>query len=120
MFILDEGLSITKGIIPMINIPVASIGISEKGYLSVSLSVEMKGGHSSYPEKESAITVLNLALHNIISKQMKAGISGPVKEFLRYTGPEMPFLPRVIFANQWLFKGLILKIYEGTNREMPV
>lgn len=114
-FILDEGLSITKGIVPMINIPVASIGISEKGYMSVALTVEMDGGHSSYPEKETAITVLNEALHNIINKQMKAGISGPVKEFLSYTGPEMPFLPRAIFANQWLFKRLILKIYEGSN-----
>lgn len=114
-FILDEGLSITKGIVPMINKPVASIGISEKGYLSVLLTVEMDGGHSSYPEKETAITVLNKALHNIINKQMKAGIAGPVKEFLRYTGPEMPFLPRAIFANQWLFKSVILKIYGGSN-----
>jgi carboxypeptidase PM20D1 len=114
-FILDEGLSITKGIVPMIDIPVASIGISEKGYLSVLLTVEMDGGHSSYPEKETTITVLNKALHNIINKQMKTGITGPVKEFLRYTGPEMPFLPRAIFANQWLFKRIILKIYEGSN-----
>jgi carboxypeptidase PM20D1 len=114
-FILDEGLSITKGIVPMIDISVASIGISEKGYLSVLLTVEMDGGHSSYPEKETTITVLNKALHNIINKQMKTGITGPVKEFLRYTGPEMPFLPRAIFANQWLFKRIILKIYEGSN-----
>ena len=114
-FILDEGLSITKGIVPMINIPVASIGISEKGYLSVSLTVEMEGGHSSYPSKESAVTVLNKAIYNIVNNQMKSGISAPVKEFLRYTGPEMPFLPKIIFANQWLFKGLILKIYEGSN-----
>ncbi len=114
-FILDEGLAITKGIVPMINKPVASIGISEKGYLSLALTVEMEGGHSSTPEKESAITVLNEALHHIINKQMKADIAGPVKDFLRYTGPEMPFLPKAIFANQWLFKGLILKLYTGSN-----
>ena len=46
---------------------------------------------------------------------MKSRISDPVKEFLRYTGPEMPFLPKIIFANQWLFKPLILKIYAGSN-----
>jgi len=114
-FVLDEGLVISEGIVPMINIPVASIGISEKGFLSVSLTVEMEGGHSSTPEKESAITVLNRALHNLINKKMKADITGPTKDFLRFTGPEMPFLPRIIFANQWLFKGLILKIYEGSN-----
>ncbi len=114
-FVLDEGLVISEGIVPMINQPVASIGISEKGYLSLALTVEMDGGHSSTPEKESAITVLNGALHNLINKQMKADIAGPVKDFLRFTGPEMPFLPRVIFANQWLFKPVIINIYEGSN-----
>jgi len=114
-FILDEGSGITKGIVPIIDKPVASIGISEKGYLSVKVKVEMDGGHSSYPEKESSIIVLNEALHHIINKPMKADIIGPVKDFLRYTGPEVPFLPKVIFANQWLFKGLILKTYTGSN-----
>jgi carboxypeptidase PM20D1 len=114
-FVLDEGLVISKGIVPMINRPVASVGISEKGYLSLALTVEMDGGHSSTPEKETSITVLNKALNKIINKQMKANISGPSKDFMRYTGPEMPFFPRAIFANQWLFKGVILKIFEGGN-----
>ncbi|TVR42717.1 MAG: M20 family peptidase [Bacteroidia bacterium] len=114
-FVLDEGLVISKGIVPMISTPVASIGISEKGYLSVSLTVEMDGGHSSTPEKESAIIVLNRALHRLINNQMRADIAGPTEDFLRFTGPEMPFLPRIIFANQWLFKPLIINIYEGSN-----
>jgi carboxypeptidase PM20D1 len=114
-FVLDEGLVISKGIVPMIKTPVASIGISEKGYLSLSLTVEMDGGHSSYPEKQTAITLLNKALYDIVNKPMKADIKGPVKDFIRYTGPEMPFFPRLIFANTWLFKRIILNIYEGTN-----
>jgi carboxypeptidase PM20D1 len=114
-FVLDEGLSITKGIIPMVSKPVASVGVSEKGYLSVILTVEMEGGHSSYPERETSVTVLNQALYKINNKPMKAKISGPVNDFIRYTGPEMPHLPRAIFANQWIFKGLLIKIYEGSN-----
>jgi carboxypeptidase PM20D1 len=114
-FVLDEGLSITQGIIPMVSKPVASIGLSEKGYMSVALTVEMEGGHSSYPEKETSVTVLNNALYKINNKPMKAKISGPVKEFIRYTGPEIPVIPRAIFANLWLFKGLIINIYEGSN-----
>ena len=114
-FVLDEGLVISKGIVPMINIPVASVGISEKGYLSMSLTVEMDGGHSSYPEKETAITLLNKALDRIVHKPMKAGINGPVKDFIRYTGPEMPLIPRAIFANTWLFEKVILNIYEGSS-----
>ncbi len=114
-FVLDEGLGITMGIIPMISKPIASIGVSEKGYMSATLTVEMEGGHSSIPEKETAVTVLNNALYNISKKPMKADISGPTKDFMRFTGPEMSILPRVVFANLWLFKKVLLKIFEGGN-----
>ncbi len=114
-YILDEGMAVTKGMIPMMNKPVALIGTCEKGYFSVKLSVEMPGGHSSQPEKESAITVLNKAVCDLVENQMKANISGPVNDFIRYIGPEMPFYARAIFANKWLFKGLLLNIYEGSG-----
>jgi carboxypeptidase PM20D1 len=114
-FVLDEGLSITRGIIRMVSKPVASIGLSEKGYMSVTLTVEMEGGHSSYPEKETSVTVLNQALYKLNNKPMKAFISEPVKDFIRYNGPEMPFLPRAIFANLWLFKGVVINIYTGNR-----
>lgn len=114
-FVLDEGYAVTVGMVPMIKKPVALIGTSEKGYLSVSMTVEMEGGHSAYPEKETAITVLCKALDNIVGNQMKAVISDPVNDFMRYVGPEMPFYARAIFANRWLFKGIILKIYQGSK-----
>ncbi len=114
-FVLDEGLAITKGMVPMMSKPVALIGTSEKGYFTVSLTVEMDGGHSMAPEQETSITVLNKALNSIIEKQMKADITGPVKDFIGYIGPEMPFYAKAIFANRWLFKGLILSIYEGSS-----
>ena len=112
-FLLDEGYAVTVGMVPMIKEPVALIGTSEKGYLSVALTVEMEGGHSAYPARESAIIVLNRALNKIVDNQMKAGITETVNDFIRYIGPEMPFYARAIFANKWLFKGVILKIYEG-------
>jgi carboxypeptidase PM20D1 len=114
-FVFDEGSAITVGMVPMIAKPVALIGTSEKGYLSVNLTVELPGGHSAFPGKESAITVLTKALNKLVNNQMKARISKPVDDFVRYIGPEMPFYARVIFANQWLFNGVILKIYKGSK-----
>jgi carboxypeptidase PM20D1 len=113
-FVLDEGMALTVGMVPMMKKPVALIGTSEKGYLSVKLTVEMAGGHSSTPEKESAIIVLNRAIYNLVNKQMKARISGPVNDFIRYIGPEMPFYARAIFANRWIFNGILLNIYKGS------
>jgi carboxypeptidase PM20D1 len=113
-FILDEGMVIAVGMVPMMKKPVALIGTSEKGYLSVKLTIEMAGGHSSTPEKESALIVLNRAIYKLVNKQMKAKISEPVNDFIRYIGPEMPLYARAIFANKWIFKGLILNIYQGS------
>jgi carboxypeptidase PM20D1 len=114
-FVLDEGSFVLVGLVPMISSPVALIGTSEKGYLSVSITVEMEGGHSAYPEKETAITVLTKALNNISNNQMDARISEPVNDFIRYIGPEMPFYAKAIFANKWLFNGIILNIYKGSR-----
>lgn len=113
-FVLDEGMAITNGMVPMMKKPVALIGTSEKGYLSVKLTVDMPGGRFSTPERESAITVLNKAIYDLVNKQMKAKISGPVNDFIRYIGPEMPFYAKAIFANKWIFKGILLNIYKGS------
>jgi carboxypeptidase PM20D1 len=114
-YILDEGMAITKGVVPMIDKPVALIGTSEKGYLSVMLSVEMPGGSTATPEKETSVTILNRAIYLIDNKQMKAVISEPVNDFVKYVGPEMPFYAKAIFANKWLFNGVLLNIYQGSS-----
>ncbi|NMC42253.1 MAG: M20/M25/M40 family metallo-hydrolase, partial [Bacteroidales bacterium] len=90
-YVLDEGMAVTKGMVPLIKKPVALIGTSEKGYISVKLSCGMPGGHSSTPEKESALTLIAGAVDRLNKNQMKPHFSGPVNDFIRYVGPEMPF-----------------------------
>lgn len=114
-FVADEGMAITVGMVPMMSSPVALIGTSEKGYLSVRLSVTMDGGHSSTPESESAVTLIADAVSRLNSRQFKARISEPVDDFIKYVGPEMPFYARAIFANKWIFKPLLLNIYKGSS-----
>ncbi|MDX9928342.1 MAG: M20 family peptidase [Bacteroidales bacterium] len=114
-FVADEGMAVTVGMVPMMSKPVALIGTSEKGYLSVRLSVEMNGGHSSTPEKETAVTAIADAVSRLNDRQLKPGISEPVNDFIRHVGPEMPFYARAIFANKWIFKPLLIKIYTGSG-----
>lgn len=114
-FILDEGMVITKGIVPGIKPDVALIGISEKGYLSVELSVETEGGHSSMPAKETPIGILSQAVSKLEKNPMPAKVSEPVQHFLDYVGPEMPFFSKLAFANQWLLKPVIISKYEASN-----
>ena len=114
-FILDEGLVITRGVVPGLLPDVALIGVSEKGYLSVELSVETEGGHSSMPAKETTIGILSAAICKLEKYPMKPLISEPVQQFLDYVGPEMPFFLKLAFANQWLLKSFIISKYEASG-----
>ncbi len=110
--VLDEGGIITRDKIPGITQPVALIGTSEKGYLSLSLSVEQAGGHSSMPASETAIDILTNAIVRLREKPFEADFSQSTRDFIDYIGPEQPFLQKMVFANQWLFKRVIVGIYE--------
>ena len=113
--VLDEGMVITSGIVPMISEPVALIGTSEKGYLTVELTSKSVGGHASMPEKETAISILSKAIVNITENQPAPKFTPPVKAFLNFIGPEIPWPARIVFANQWLFGGLIKSIYTSST-----
>jgi len=115
-FLLDEGLVITSGLVPGLDDrKVALVGVSEKGYASFELSITTTGGHSSMPTKETPIGILSGAISALEKHPMKSRLSAPVKQFLDYVGPEMPFLTRMAFANRWLFSGLVIKKYESSN-----
>lgn len=114
-FALDEGLVVTQGIVPGIEPDVAMIGIAEKGYLSVELTVELPGGHSSMPAKETPIGILSNAIAKLEKNKMRQRICEPVQHFLDNVGPEMPFISKMAFANQWLFKSVVISKYEASN-----
>ena len=104
-YVLDEGGVITDGMVPGVTAPVALIGIAEKGYVSLELVVESPGGHSSMPPPRSAIGILSAAIEKLEANLMPARLAGATQQMYSYLGPEMPFLPRMMFANLWLFSG---------------
>jgi carboxypeptidase PM20D1 len=91
------------------------VGIAEKGYATIELHLEMEGGHSSMPQKETPIAVLSRALNRLVDNPFKPTITPPVQGFIDYVGPEMPFLQRMVFANTWLFEPVIINIYQKSN-----
>ena len=96
-FVLDEGGFISTGMVPGVSAPVAMIGTSEKGYLSLQLIVEGPGGHSSVPPPESNIGVLAEAIRKIEKKPLPAHIDGPMGEFLEYAGGSASLPMRAVF-----------------------
>ncbi len=112
--LMDEGGSLVEGFLPGVERQIGLIGISEKGYLSLRLSVEIDGGHSSMPAQETAIGILSRAITRLESNPMPAHLE--VVEFLMsYLGSALPFKQRMMFANTWLFSGVLKKQLAKSN-----
>lgn len=107
-FILDEGLFVVKGLVPGHKNPVAMICTTEKGSLTMELSVEARPGHSSTPDTESAIGILANAVSKLEKNPLPAYFGKSVeKDFFSYCADGMPFFLRMIVVNKWLFGGLM-------------
>jgi carboxypeptidase PM20D1 len=113
--VLDEGGIVTREKVPGLRRTVALIGTSEKGILTLELSVEKGGGHSAMPEAETAIDILARALTKLNENKFEPRFSPSTESFIDCVGPEMPFKQRMAFANLWLFRSMINGIYEKSN-----
>ncbi|WP_139926386.1 M20/M25/M40 family metallo-hydrolase [Hymenobacter sp. DG01] len=114
-FVLDEGGFVTTDRVPGLKgTPVALIGTAEKGYLSLELTAEVAGGHSSIPEAETATDLIAQAVVALRKQNFPASFTPSMDEFAAHIGPRLPFVQRLAFANAWLLRPLILSTYTKT------
>ena len=107
--VVDEGGEFTREKLGDLHRPVALIGIGEKGYATFELLVEKTGGHSSRPDKETAIDILSRALYKLRDKETPRRILDPTREFLvRISGSTDDFTRKLALNNLWLFEGYVL------------
>lgn len=106
--VIDEGGLIVPDS-GLIGAPVALVGTAEKGYLSLRLSVEGGGGHSSQPPALTAAGRLARAIDRVQSSPFPARLEAPTHDMLRYTAAEAGLLQRMAIANEWLFRPLLLR-----------
>jgi carboxypeptidase PM20D1 len=105
--VLDEGGSILVDLFPGVAAPVASIGIAEKGYVSVELTVAGVGGHSSMPPVRTAVGQLSTAVDRLQNHLVPSNLDAAIGRSFDYLGPEMSFPLRLVIANMWLFGPLV-------------
>lgn len=110
--VFDEGGAIMDGGVPGVHVPVAMVGVGEKGYASFELVVEGRAGHSSMPPPHTAIGVLARALARLEQRPMPAR-SGLARLMFEYMGPFLPFTTRMALANYWLLGGAIQRRLEA-------
>jgi carboxypeptidase PM20D1 len=114
-YVLDEGGIIKTEGLSGVDKPVALIGISEKGYLSLELTAVGKGGHSSMPPAQTSIGMVAEAISKLEQNPFPARLDGGIDQLLDYVASEVPFEQRVVFSNQWLFAPLIKKALAETK-----
>lgn len=70
------------------------------------------------PPRETAAGILSRAISNLERHRFPSKFKGVVRDLVEYTGPEMTFIKKILFANLWLFKGLIVsQLSESPNTD---
>lgn len=104
MFVMD-------GVFPGVEDPVAYIGVVEKGWSEVNISVKEEQGHSSTPPKESAIGILSKAISTLEETGHPSRFGDSVEiDTMEYVAPFASFGYKVILGNMWLFKPIVSMI----------
>ena len=109
--VYDEGGAILNGAFPGVKEDTAFLGMGEKAMVNIKLTLESNGGHSSTPKKNGPVVRLARAIEKLEKNPMKPNMSATVEELLNVLGRHMPFYFKLIFANMWLFKGLVKKLF---------
>ena len=107
-FLIDEGGAITTDQIKAVSQPVAVVGVSEKGFVTLRLHAKTASGHAAMPPKRTAIGALALALATLEANPFPQNL-GVVQFMLSHLGKALPFMQRMALANTWLFGGLVRK-----------
>lgn len=107
-FVLDEGGAITEGLLAGIEQSVAIIGIAEKGYVNLKLTVNAAGGHSSQPPDHTAAGILSQAIVNIEANPFPTNLAFTQLTF-DYVGKYAPFATKLAMSNLWLLSPIVEK-----------
>ena len=105
--VLDEGGAVVENFFPGVKRPCAMIGIAEKGMMNVRYTVSSGGGHASAPKPGSPLVRLSKACLKLEKHPFPLHPNAAAMQMFDTVARESSFLFRMIFANLWLFKGLL-------------
>jgi len=110
-YLMDEGGMIIEEPVAGVKGTYGMVGVLEKGYGDVKFVAKGKGGHASAPTKNTPLVRLGKFMADVEKKSPFTNKFNPtVEEMFKRMAPNMNFGMKVIFANMWLFKGLLKKL----------
>lgn len=110
-YLMDEGGMIIEEPVGGVKGTYGMVGVLEKGYGDVKFIAKGKGGHASAPTKNTPLVRLGKFMTEVEKKSPFTSKFNPtVEEMFSRMAPNMNLGMKVIFANMWLFKGLLKKL----------
>lgn len=113
-YVLDEGAVIVDGMVNFIKNPTAMIGISEKGRVTIELTVQGKPGHSAMPPTHTAAGIIGKAVAAIENKPFKSSLNYSISKMLKSLAASAPSPINFFLANNHFYSFLLKKILKKT------
>jgi len=107
--VYDEGMAVVEDALPGLKEPIALVGVAAKGGLSLELSVEGEGGHSSMPPTETPIDILSNALTKLHQKPFKARMVPTTRQTMKMLAGKLGGKYKFAMRHYGFFKRKILK-----------
>ena len=96
---------------PGLDDPAIYIGVVEKGFAMLELTVEAEQKHSSTPPRQSAPGILARALSKLEDNRSLSKFGrGPETDTMSYLAPHMKFIFKMALSNLWIFRDIVSSI----------
>lgn len=115
LLVLDEGGAVIDDAPLGVKGEFAVIGVAEKGRFDAFITTHAAGGHASTPSPADATAKLVAGLDALQKRPPQARLSAPLEAMLRELAAHSTFAYRIVFANLWLFRPLVLKILTSNH-----
>lgn len=113
--VLDEGGAVIDN--PPLGVAgeFAVVGVAEKGIFDTLITTSAEGGHAAQPSLEDATAKLVSGLDGLQKNPPASKLSDPVAAMLRELASHGSFGLRLVFANLWLFRPVVIRIMQGNS-----
>ena len=113
--VLDEGGAVIDNPPLGVRGQFAVVGVAEKGIFDAFITTSAEGGHAATPSLEDATAKLVSGLDGLQKNPPASKLSAPVAAMLRELAAHGSFGLRVVFANLWLFRPVVIRIMQGDS-----
>ena len=111
--VLDEGGAVIDNPPLGVKGQFAVVGVAEKGIFDAFITTSAEGGHAATPSLGDATAKLVSGLDGLQKNPPASKLSAPVAAMLRELAAHGSFGLRIVFANLWLFRPVVVRIMQG-------